>query len=766
MRAKLGLAPLRTSATTNVATSDTQTQQPQPSGGGGGGDEKVLELSIHDSNALRAKLGLPPLRESSTERESKIQHAPAINLGQQQQVQQGIEKATLQRQVQKGVSKFAVPSLGESTTDAKSWAQQMRNKEQPTKDSTEPTTTKKSKQKKANKRDKKVSKTNKTGNDYTEDDLRGLRVGHSVAELADGSTTVLTLADSSILQVDQDSHNKVLGLDEDGPQLENVQLSEQQKVQDGLRKKRQLELGSGRAGGYAGYDDDEFVELGGTQGPSQQGRSLLSKNDTQKQKRKAGFEIGAVLEEQAEEEESDLFAVGKAISLQPTQADVVASDFLSVEEDQAMRTKTKKKKEKFKKKKKDKKKQKKHGRKIQEESDEEEEDGVIEPISNKMAKGGLLDELEATAVDTKPLQRKRRRSEDDEEDLSPDVAATKDLTKDRRAKFDAIMAKGNQRTQNAFGDTKKKPSVADLDEEEPDDAFLNAALAKARRLNKLKELSDRQKSSKGEEAVLEAVKSSQTTTANAAPDSVTSNGTGRITFSVDETSEFTRALRAREEQVGRKQPKKAKTSDDGAPSGGDGRKETITTVKEEPDSDQEMPDISELAKEVKEEEGGLDGTTGNDAPIGKGLAGVLGLLRQTGELTRKNAGKEEMRGRAKDERTYEDYEALDLKSVVKIDEKRATSKDKEFARREIKLEYRDKHGRLLTRKEAFRDLSYQFHGHGSGKRKEEKRNEQIAREQAEARLASRQGSEGGVGTLGALKATQKATGKAFIVHKT
>ena len=130
------------------------------------------------------------------------------------------------------------------------------------------------------------------------------------------------------------------------------------------------------------------------------------------------------------------------------------------------------------------------------------------------------------------------------------------------------------------------------------------------------------------------------------------------------------------------------------------------------------------------------------------------------EMTRKNAGKEEMRGRARDKRTYEDYEPLDLAQVVRIDERNATEKDKEFAHREVKLEYRDKHGRLLTRKEAFRDLSYHFHGYGSGKRKEEKKLEQIAREQAEARLAAQSNS------LGALQATQKATGKAYVVHKT
>ena len=145
------------------------------------------------------------------------------------------------------------------------------------------------------------------------------------------------------------------------------------------------------------------------------------------------------------------------------------------------------------------------------------------------------------------------------------------------------------------------------------------------------------------------------------------------------------------------------------------------------------------------------------------------MLKHTGEISGKRSGKEELRGRAKDERNYDNYEALDLSKVVKIG-RDATEKDKEFAAREIKLEYRDKHGRLLTQKEAFRDLCYQFHGHGAGKKREEKNLRQIAREQAEARLTSRQVSAARdgttAGTLGALKATQKATGKAFIVHKT
>jgi U4/U6.U5 tri-snRNP-associated protein 1 len=151
------------------------------------------------------------------------------------------------------------------------------------------------------------------------------------------------------------------------------------------------------------------------------------------------------------------------------------------------------------------------------------------------------------------------------------------------------------------------------------------------------------------------------------------------------------------------------------------------------------------------------------------MSSFLSHLKHTGEI-RDHSTKEEMRGRAKDKRTYEDYERLDLDAVVRIGDSTGRSnvheKDAELARREIKLEYRDEHGRLLTRKEAYRDMCYQFHGHGSSKKNQERRLRQIEKERGEYSKSGASGEGGGVGTLGALKATQKATGKAFIIHKT
>jgi U4/U6.U5 tri-snRNP-associated protein 1 len=386
------------------------------------------------------------------------------------------------------------------------------------------------------------------------------------------------------------------------------------------------------------------------------------------------------------------------------------------------------------------------------EDDDEGDDGGEQHVVVRPSSQGLLAELEQTAVEVIPNRKRRRR--DDEENNDDEPATVKILNNDKRSKYDKVMEKGNARTAAAFQVEVKKPAFAEFDDEEPDDAFLHAALAKARRLRKLKEMAS--PVTKGAEAVAKAV---QIANAKQKP---LENNTGVI-FAIDETREFTRALRAREEQVERQKAKKAaKMTPD------------VSVAKEEQeikdlpmdDPREEEVNMEELAKEIKEDDVGFEGTTASVIPVGRGLSNVLAMLKHTGEIAGKNA-KEEMRGRAKDKRTYEDYETLDLKKVVRIGS-RATDKDLEFAHREITLDYRDEHGRLLTRKEAYRNLCYQFHGHGSNKKNQERKLRQIAREQAETRLASAEVGEGkaGSGSLGALKATQRATGKAFVIHKT
>ena len=393
------------------------------------------------------------------------------------------------------------------------------------------------------------------------------------------------------------------------------------------------------------------------------------------------------------------------------------------------------------------------------------------------------------------------------------------------------------RTDRAFGGNASTAKNAppsnkdnnDVDEGEDDDAFLNAALAKARRLKRLREMSGgavaaeiSAKSKIGaDDMVVRAVerikrKEEASASAAAAASAVDADarmggddgedggrGGGGITFEFDEIQEFTRALRAREDQArrgigerGRGGGRGVSVTLSGAPERIESReiatkdKEAMERVigKNDDDDDgdvnmQEMArgmDVDEQDandREDNDNDGGFGTTAEFSAPIGRGMSNFLSHLRHTGKI-RDHSTKEEMRGRAKDKRTYEDYEKLDLSSVVKIDVDRNNvhEKDAELSRREIKLEYRDEHGRLLTRKEAYRDMCYQFHGHGSSKKNQERRLKQIEREQKEYSKSNNAGLSsggnavggggGGAGTLGALRATQKATGKAFIIHKT
>ena len=809
LRSKLGLAPLRgvTSEPGEVASRATdrssahddaplssQERNREPRGGSKD-DDVVLELSVSETNKLREKLGLAPLCEGNDSSTSQQQdrHAPAPNQGDLQAAADRIEKSKLKREVEQRIEKqfkgssLAVDSHQDGETEGSSsllsWAKQMRQQPKQQHDKTKP----------------KGSKPGtSTKQEYTEKDLQGMNVAHSMHEIQGGSSVVLTLADTEILDV-HDTSKKVLGLNREESALENVNLAEEQKQRDGLREKRQVELGMGRAGGYAGFDDDEFLELGGTQGPSRAARVDGPKQEMmeggskkrQRNKHAVGFQIGALLDEQNElATGSDLFASqsGKAISLESSAPErSTASDFMTTEEDDELNaTKKKKKSSKFKKKKKEKKdKEKRKHRRQQSEAYEEDPDDSVPP---RTTENSLLADLEQAAQTqgTLVLPRKRRLADDDNDNHDSEQRGTlgeEDGETDKSNRYAAIMEKGNERTRQAFAEKKQRKVEAMDEEEEPDDAFLNAALAKARRLNRLKEMASKKKDLLlGEDAIVEAVQSAPTVS----PTQETEEGDGgtKLVFAVDETREFTRALRARQEQSERGTYKgKAATAVVKAEQTDERMDEDVPRIKQEEDEDDldkdpgmdatEMAQLAEQIKAATDEEladengaiGGLDGTTGSAVTMGRGLGGVLNILKQTGEITRKNAGREEQRGRAKDERTYEDYEAMDLSQVVQIDERTATAKDKELSKREIKLEYRDKYGRLLTRKDAFRDLSYQFHGYTSGKRKQEKKLQQIAREQAEQRLSSRQASSEG-GTLGALKATQQATGKAFIVHKT
>ena len=125
--------------------------------------------------------------------------------------------------------------------------------------------------------------------------------------------------------------------------------------------------------------------------------------------------------------------------------------------------------------------------------------------------------------------------------------------------------------------------------------------------------------------------------------------------------------------------------------------------------------------------------------VGTGMGATLALLRKTGDLHQTRV--ERQAGRANDTRDRSFEDDLRIKNGVKLD-------------------YRDEFGRLLTKKEAFRKLSYKFHGQEPGKKKKEKRLKQLKEElKAQKQLSG----EGSTKMMKVLEKKQKHTKEAHVV---
>jgi U4/U6.U5 tri-snRNP-associated protein 1 len=79
------------------------------------------------------------------------------------------------------------------------------------------------------------------------------------------------------------------------------------------------------------------------------------------------------------------------------------------------------------------------------------------------------------------------------------------------------------------------------------------------------------------------------------------------------------------------------------------------------------------------------------------------------------------------------------------------------------LEYKDEAGRKLTDKEAYRQLSYKFHGRAPTKTVRDKRLKRTLREAAIAKGSAQAGGPTGVGgSLAGMRRVQEVTGSAHV----
>ena len=499
---------------------------------------------------------------------------------------------------------------------------------------------------KARKMEKELAEAEKEA-EYTARDLAGVKVGHELDTFQEGEDQVLTLKDTTI---DEN--------EEEGDELENLELKEREKLKDKLELKKKKPV-------YNPMDMDETGE-----------KSILSHYDIEIDGKKGTkFTLdgqGSTKEQREAMANGTAVSKPKAISLDIFQ-DEPKSDYLDISEIKVRKPKKAKK-----------------------------------------------------------TRSTRVKAVDEDDMLAPDRPAADD---------------NDMRVDSTPAATKKR-TYEDVSFVDDDD--LQASLARQRRdaLKKRKKVRPeeiaaqlRAQGSTPEEAELE-------------------NGAGLV---IDETSEFVSNLQVEEAQEPKRsrsvsrQPAQVTTMNEDSDDDGDTKMQSYADV-------EDAQDLADKIKRGEEEQHISSIGVEEEATLNQGLGSTLKLLKDRGIIKTAESGDLNAIFREKQNFLMEKHRreaAAELKARQQRERDRDTGRldrmsareREEYARQQntyrdqqesrqlgelfnkeykptVELKYIDEHGRSMNQKEAFKHLSHQFHGKGSGKQKTEKLLKKIEQEKA------------------------------------
>lgn len=724
-----------------------------------------ISMSIEETNRVRAALGLKPLSLGPKKKDENV-----VNLQKtSDQVDEERERAELQKKLAQSkrkrelTQKLAGQSIGEqlkasASTSALDWVKQSRSKVDDA-----AAEAKKSKQKTA-------KQAAAESEEYSASALAGMVVGHDIKSFEEGDEVVLTLKDSRVLAQDGNE------LNDEQDELMNVELSERDRRHAEKQRAQRAMMPA-----YTGFDDDEFIQMGGSSGRMKKPARLLSQYDDEDDRKATQqaqrFTLDAsggttVVASDATNAADDLDNEGAVVSLAMDKTKSIDEYYTQEEIDAQF---SKKKGKKLRKKK-----------KVRQQQISEEEEAGGETGESAAS---LVQQLEAEALKNASKDRGRRRRRVEEDDNDAFDSKQSGIEEENLLRFQEARERANATASSALqamtGTKKKRRPVALDDDDVFDDAMdmeLSASLAQTRRLAQLKEKTHVAAESSSGTVVTPSVVTSEdriaalvsqtigaesaitdVTSSLAASSSSSTNNTkpqavGHVfgatlqdletsskTVVFNEATDFeTRLKNAMEQrnaqfqaatveaatQVGRQAESAAAASTQS------------TANRHANDGDEEMKGQDEGDNEDDdEEEETKDGEVwGEEQPlVGSGMAATLALLRKTGDLRETRV--ERQAGRANDARDRNVDEELKVKDGVKLD-------------------YRDEFGRLLTKKEAFRLLSYKFHGHEPGKKKKEKRLKQLKEELEAQKMLS---GEGSTKMMKVLEKKQKISKQAHVV---
>ncbi|KAK3837223.1 MAG: SART-1 family-domain-containing protein [Linnemannia elongata] len=664
-------------------------------------------VSFEEANRIRLSLGLKPLKagpESSSaqiaEDNMKRHREDEAKRAHEDTVKSRIAKSKNKLELNKTMSG---KGLGEASDDDDDgdlykWTMKSRKKEKERQAAA------------AAKREKELQELDDAYQaEYDEDQLAGLRVGHDMSDFAEGEERILTLKDSTILENE-----------EEGDELINIQMTEQQRLEKNLENKKKKNRPV-----YSAYDDDEFT--------SGKKKNLLSQYDEVlgTEQGNDGFVIGKARKvnrggvgDLAGSSSDNGGLTAKEIMNQKLKESAIALTYNKTQQAQDYYTKDEAEIT-FKK---SKKKKKSRSRK----ADNWDEEGDQEGNAMEVERPEPVDISELNFVDDEDLQAslakaRRLATKKTIKKLTPEQIA-KNLAESKAMEVEEDFS---ERGGLVISDVSE--FVSNL----ASSSAVHAAPARPTHATK-------------EDSPEPASTSSPTIAEKMQEDTVMED-----TKEEAEEDNFRSRTRAESEEAEDSAMKESNESEQAEPEAvlaeeplvSRGLGSTLALLKQKGALEMGNAEQAERSKIQSERARWLADARLREARLAKEMAQAK--ARDKEKVRDKNYS---IRDRDRD-REYENQR----REQQLLDEREARMKNYQP---DIKLEYIDDSGNRLNTKEAFRQLSHAFHGKTSGKMKTEKRMKKL---EDEKRLMSMSSTDTPLGMASAFQERQKAAGSAHIV---
>ncbi|XP_058057747.1 U4/U6.U5 tri-snRNP-associated protein 1 [Anopheles bellator] len=720
---------------TTSSSSRKRSMSPIPEAGAGD------VLSIEATNKLRAKLGLRPLdvtpakpsqdasKDDAAADDGKLKddwgefyHKPARNLAektQEEKIREKLKERREKRAIEEKLKRLKTLGDDEEVDDVRQWVTKTRDKDKLRREADERARLLDALDEEhvtgleREDREPKRRVTERRGA-YRDRDLEGLRVEHDVEAFTEGRQVILTLKDADVLD------------ESAGDTLVNVNMVDDERHKRNVKNRKANPL-------HYGYDvysqeDDEVDEFG-----LPKEREVLGKyrEEIEGAPRTSSFVIGSNAEEEAREKRRLLEIKTKldrkkldSLAMAPA---ALVSDYYT-ETELASFKKPKKK---------------------------------VRKIRQKLRADDILASLPAAEESGGAPDHGSRHSKRHGASAQSDLRQTLRQRSAAAAVADVLLTDDTPALEEDLSSVKLESTVED-------DEDLQAVLEKARRLRQKEALI-----SKALPIDPERIKSEVKEEPEDGVGGLESDRVRDGTMLLNSTAEFCRTLgdiptygTAGNREEDPNEMMDFERDSDGH--GGDSEAEDVAG------SSRRHGTWNSVNTEQEQEEG-LEGGVkveevailDEEPDVASSVAGALKLAQSKGYLEREESNRP---SNARFAHLQAQNYSIEDKSHAEENDKYSRRdryagpimdfKEKDSFKPNVKLEYIDDNGHLLTPKEAFRYLSHKFHGKGPGKNKVEKR---LKKSEQEGLMKKMSSTDTPLGTLNMLQAKQKETQSPYIV---